>query len=115
MLQLTSRNTEVLSRVADLSRELQTIERELNNTQTGSQSAATVHLSDSEPAQKQEMEERNRLVQLVKLQAREIDALKMEISMLRHKGGHVYTPAITRTSIEPPPIPSAVLTEEQTE
>ena len=27
---------------------------------------------------------------LVKIQAKEIDALKMEINLLRRKGGHVY-------------------------
>ena len=30
-----------------------------------------------------------------KLQAKEVDALKAEINMLRRKGGHVYTPAVT--------------------
>jgi hypothetical protein len=30
-------------------------------------------------------------VQLVKLQAAEMDALKLEISVLRRKGGHIYT------------------------
>ena len=34
-------------------------------------------------------------VQLVKLQAKEVDALKAEINMLRRKGGHVYTPAVS--------------------
>ena len=41
-----------------------------------------------------QVEERNRLVALVKLQAKEIDALKAEINLLRRKGGHVYTPAL---------------------
>ena len=35
------------------------------------------------------------MVQLVKLQAKEVDALKAEINMLRRKGGHVYTPAVS--------------------
>ena len=37
--------------------------------------------------------ERGRLVQMVKLQGKEVDALKVEINMLRRKGGHVYSPA----------------------
>ena len=44
--------------------------------------------------------ERGRLVQMVKLQGKEIDALKVEINMLRRKGGHVYSPA--------PPAPASV-------
>ena len=47
---------------------------------------------------RQEVEERQRLIQLVKLQAKEVDALKAEINMLRRKGGHVYTPAVTAAS-----------------
>jgi len=38
-----------------------------------------------------ERSERNSLVQLVKIQAKEVEALKLEINMLRRKGGHVYT------------------------
>ena len=32
----------------------------------------------------------------VELQAREMEALKAEINMLRRKGGHVYTPVVRR-------------------
>jgi hypothetical protein len=39
-------------------------------------------------------------VHTVKLQSTEIDALKVEINMLRRKGGHVYSPA--------PPAPNPV-------
>ena len=39
-----------------------------------------------------EYRERNRLIQLVKVQAKEVDALKAEINMLRRKTGHLYTP-----------------------
>ena len=38
-----------------------------------------------------ERQERQRLVQLVKLQSKEVEALKLEINMLRRKGGHVYS------------------------
>jgi ABC-type phosphate transport system ATPase subunit len=44
--------------------------------------------------------ERGRLVQMVKLQGKEIDALKVEVNMLRRKGGHVYSPA--------PPVPAPI-------
>ena len=38
-----------------------------------------------------EKRERQHLVQLVKIQAKEVEALKLEIKMLRRKGGHVYS------------------------
>lgn len=43
-----------------------------------------------------EVQERTRLVQMARLQSKEIDALKVEINMLRRKGGNLYgtdTPA----------------------
>jgi len=40
-----------------------------------------------------DLEERQRLVQLVQLQAQEVDALKDEVSALSRKGGHVLPPA----------------------
>ncbi|XP_057301359.1 cilia- and flagella-associated protein 44-like isoform X2 [Hydractinia symbiolongicarpus] len=46
---------------------------------------------------KTDLEEQQRLVQLVQLQSQEIDALKNEISVLSRKGGHIM----------PPPGPSA--------
>jgi len=50
-------------------------------------------LSESEAA------ERQRIVQLVELQAQEIDSLKEEILMLSRKGGRVMPP------LQPPPLP----------
>jgi len=60
-----------------------------------------MHVADQGPLIKNEVEERNRLVQLVKLQAKEVDALKAEINMLRRKGGHVYTPAVRQSASMP--------------
>ena len=40
-----------------------------------------------------DVRERQRLVQLVQLQAQEIDALKDEILLLSRKGGHILPPA----------------------
>lgn len=77
-------NTELLNRIADLSARQFHIEKELN---AGSNATS---IADAGPAVKSEVEERNRLVSLVKLQAKEVDALKAEINLLRRKGGHVY-------------------------
>merc|ERR1711865_1274190 len=86
LLSATIENTRLLESIADLSQKQFKLEKELNST--GSQ----MHVADQGPLIKNEIEERNRLVQLVKLQAKEVDALKAEINMLRRKGGHVYTP-----------------------
>ena len=39
-----------------------------------------------------EQQERQRLRQLVRLQAREVDAIREEIRLLSHKGGHILPP-----------------------
>jgi len=55
---------------------------------------------------KADLHERQRLIQLVQLQAQEVDALKEEIVMLSHKGGHILPPA-------QPPIPSDTLPQSR--
>ena len=87
MLKTIQDNTANLERIAALTGQQQTLEKELNTK--GSAPGAAGGLA------RQEIEERRRLVQLVKLQAKEVDALKAEINMLRRKGGHVYTPAVS--------------------
>ncbi|KAL5020106.1 hypothetical protein ScPMuIL_002998 [Solemya velum] len=49
---------------------------------------------------KADINERQRLIQLVQLQAQEIDALKEEIMLLSRKGGHILPPA-------QPPLPQS--------
>ena len=49
---------------------------------------------------KADLHERQRLIQLVHLQAQEIDALKEEITLLSRKGGHILPPA-------QPPLPQS--------
>ena len=58
------------------------LEAALNQRQT-----APIGGSDGAAAAKKE---RHHLVQLVKIQAKEVEALKVEINMLRRNGGHVY-------------------------
>ena len=87
LIDTTQENTVQLERIAQLTNQQQTLERELNS---GGSSGG-----DQGGIMRRDVEERNRLVQLVKLQAKEVDALKAEINMLRRKGGHVYTPAVS--------------------
>jgi hypothetical protein len=84
-----------LERIAQLTHQQQTLEKELNTGGSGGS-------SDQGGIMRRDVEERNRLVQLVKLQAKEVDALKAEINMLRRKGGHVYTPAVSTAATRGP-------------
>ena len=123
LIDTTQENTVQLERIAQLTHQQQTLEKELNSGGSGSG-------GDQGGIMRRDVEERNRLVsggvvgwwrvqcsgangcfvffcpllflflsslqvQLVKLQAKEVDALKAEINMLRRKGGHVYTPAVS--------------------
>ena len=81
---------EQLQLLSDLTQRQHTLEHELNASSAG------VHVADQGPGARRERDERDRIVQLVKLQAKEVDALKAEINMLRRKGGHIYTPAPVR-------------------
>ena len=85
----TKQNTEKLQRVAELTAAQHRLERELNSTQSRM-------VAEVGPSKEKMKAEREQLVSLVKLQAREMEALKAEINMLRRKGGHVYTPVVRR-------------------
>ena len=77
----TDESTHSLNTVASLFERQHALETSLNAKQ------AAVAPKDAS----HERKERTSLVQLVKIQAKEIEALKLEINMLRRKGGHVYT------------------------
>ena len=105
LLHVTRDNTDALAQIAALSTRQFALEKKLG-TGTGSGSSsqggstggnkkASGSIIDSAPTIRREVEERNRLVALVRLQGKEIDALKAEINLLRRKGGHVYVPAPT--------------------
>jgi len=77
----TEKSTSSLNQVASLFERQHALEQSLNAKQTA--------VAPREPGS--ERKERTSLVQLVKIQAKEVEALKLEINMLRRKGGHVYT------------------------
>lgn len=83
----TLESTQHLNKVADLFHSQHKLETALNTNQDTLVANAPTG-NDAERA------ERSRLVQLVKIQAKEIEALKVEINMLRRKGGHVYSPPV---------------------
>lgn len=47
--------------------------------------------------------ERKQLVKLVRLQAQDIEALKEEIYLLSHKGGHILPPSQPPVGMQPHP------------
>jgi hypothetical protein len=94
---VTQQNTDFLTQIAASSARQFQLERELNITKTLSTGAGAS--SDSVPMIRREVEERNRLVALVKLQAKEVDALKVEINLLRRKGGHIYVPSLPASAL----------------
>lgn len=85
LMQYTTANTKILRETSALTERMHRLEKGLNSTASGAEP-----VSNNDPAAKKDAEERRKLVQLVRLQAREVDALKAEIMMLRRKGGHIY-------------------------
>lgn len=85
LMQHTVANTTMLKEISALTDRMHRLEKGLNTTATAGEP-----VSNNDPAAKKDAEERRKLVHLVRLQAREVDALKAEILMLRRKGGHIY-------------------------
>ncbi|ETP30145.1 hypothetical protein F442_20788 [Phytophthora nicotianae P10297] len=98
ILQATEQNTALLAQIAALTERQAELERELNRHQGGGSSSGdgggVLSIDDDEALAEREMKERNKLVRLVKLQAREVEALKQEIGLLRGKDGKVYAPRV---------------------
>ncbi|EEY67814.1 uncharacterized protein PITG_18202 [Phytophthora infestans T30-4] len=96
ILQATEQNTALLAQIAALTERQAELESELNRHQGGGSSSGdsggVLSLDEDEALVEREMKERNKLVRLVKLQAREVEALKQEIGLLRGKDGKVYAP-----------------------
>lgn len=84
--QLTRENTQRLDTFTVLLQEKKELEQMLNSRQKSLGTEFT-------ESRKADIRERQRLVQLVQLQAQEIDALKDEITLLSRKGGHILPPA----------------------
>lgn len=97
LLGVTQQNTQYLTQIATSSARQFQLEKELNVTKSLSGGAGAG--GDSIPMIRREVEERNRLVALVKLQAKEVDALKVEINLLRRKGGHIYVPSLPASAL----------------
>ncbi|CAK4692665.1 unnamed protein product [Aphanomyces euteiches] len=84
ILKATEENTRLLSEIAVLSERQFSLEKELNQADINNT------LEDDSAHLEREMHERKKLVELVKLQSREIEALKQEVNMLRGKKGRVH-------------------------
>jgi len=101
LLAATQENTTLLSRIAELSGRQFYLEKELNGDGGGGGGGAAP--GSQGPALRAELEERAKLISIVKLQGQEVDALKAEVNLLRHKGGHVYVPPPPPDDAQQPP------------
>jgi hypothetical protein len=91
LLDATNNNTALLSAIADLNSRQLIMEKSL---QGGNKN---MPVGDTSPIVKLEIEERNRLLGLVELQAKELDVLKAEINLLRRKGAPLYSNVVVET------------------
>ncbi|CAE7662443.1 CFAP44, partial [Symbiodinium sp. KB8] len=87
LVEVTRANTQLLEAIAGLSDKQASLEGELDDTQ-----GASALLSDESAGAKEAAAEKARLRQLVALQAAEMEALRGEVFVLRHKGGFLYAP-----------------------
>jgi WD domain, G-beta repeat len=78
-------NTSLLNKVAQLTKTQHDLDAALDST------TRSVVVADKEPLARKEKQERERLQQTCMQQREEIDALKAEIYVLRHKGGRIFT------------------------
>ena len=85
LMQVTHVNTQKLTKIGDLTQRMHNLQGALDE---GTDESNIVSAED--PSATKDAQERRKLVHLVRLQAREVDALKTEINMLRRKGGHMY-------------------------
>lgn len=85
LTRLIRENTRRLDTYTTLLQERKQLEQKLDSRQKNLG-------SEFHGSRKTDLEERQRLVQLVQLQAQEIDALKNEIQVLTRKGGHILPP-----------------------
>ena len=88
--QAISTNSKLLKELADMRHEQHRLEDQLNVSQHKilSRMAGGSRIATAA--------DRANLKDLVVMQQREIDALKSEVAMLRRKGGHVYTPVVSK-------------------
>ncbi|XP_030833850.1 cilia- and flagella-associated protein 44 isoform X2 [Strongylocentrotus purpuratus] len=104
--ELTRDNTERLQQLTYLVGENKDLEKALDSRQT----SLTGQKSGGEfqGSRKADVVERKRLIQLVQLQAQEIEALKEEIGLLSRKGGHILPPTQPPAPHTPHGVRSAV-------
>nr|CCA18492.1 avirulenceassociated protein 3.4FA putative [Albugo laibachii Nc14] len=79
LLKATQTNTELLGKIAALNKQQFDLEKELNQLHATQQQTT----SDDQANLEREIADRNKLMRLAKLQARELDGLRQEIRLLR--------------------------------
>ena len=100
LTQITTANTELLAKVGDLTQQRLEITRDLNSSGK--------HVStESKDEGAREREERQKVIAYVQLQAREIEALRAELIMLKRK----EAPQLSQSIVQPPRNPQKSLNQ----
>ena len=85
LLEATRANTRLLTEASDLQHDKKVLERSLNDALRAPE--------DTTRDWRREEQEQKQLVQLVRMQAAEIESLRQEIMRLMRKDGHIVPPA----------------------
>jgi hypothetical protein len=96
LLEATRSNTRLVAATSDLDFDKRTLEKSLNE--------ALKMPEDRTADRRQEEAEQRQLVQLVRMQASEIETLRQEIMRLVRKDGHLAPPAAQATTERLPPV-----------
>jgi hypothetical protein len=94
LISVTRDNTRLLNDTSDLAHDKRLLETQLNE--------ALKAPDDRTAVRRQEEAEHKQLVQLARMQASEIEAVRQEISRLMRKGGHVLPPQVKPGDKLPP-------------
>mmetsp|Transcript_1195 Transcript_1195/g.1220 ORF Transcript_1195/g.1220 Transcript_1195/m.1220 type:complete len:154 (-) Transcript_1195:30-491(-) len=86
-------NTNLLNLIRQLGEEQIDLDKKLDNT------GKAIFVDEDDEVRKVMLEDKQRLKNLLELQAREIESLKTEINLYKRKGGHIYTKVTTNRRV----------------
>ena len=93
LTQAIKNNTNLLNLIRQLGEEQLQLNRNLDSTNKA------IFVDEDDEDKRNMMEEKQRLKNLLELQAKEIETLKAEINLYKKKGGHIYTKVTTNRRV----------------
>jgi len=79
--------------IKDLAKKQISLNKQLDSTNKA------IFVDEDDEKKKNNMEEKQKLKDLLEVQAREIETLKTEINLYKRKGGHIYTKVTTNRRV----------------